>query len=146
MDPDDYYNAYRFKVLLAGEQIGGFSEVSGLTVETEVEPLRQGGMNDSEVLLPGPMKYPARLVLKRGVAEMAQLWNWYIDSQGGIFVRQQITITMSQEDGSDGLSWVVRDACPVKWSGPELRASTSTVAVESLEFIHRGFAMSEDDE
>lgn len=146
MDPDDYYNAYRFKVLLAGEQIGGFSEVSGLTVETEVETLREGGLNDSEVMLPGPMKYPTRLVLKRGVAEMAQLWDWYTDSQGGVFVRRQIKITMSQDDGSDGLSWVVRDACPVKWSGPELRAATSTVAVESLEFIHRGFSMSENDE
>jgi len=34
--------------------------------------------------------------------------------------------------------WDVKDALPVKWTGPRLTATSDEVAVETLEFIHRG--------
>ena len=39
--------------------------------------------------------------------------------------------------------WVFRDACPVKWSGPEFRAGTAEVAFESIELVHKGLYHSE---
>ena len=38
------------------------------------------------------------------------------------------------------MSWSFKEACPVKWTGPHLRASNSAVAFESLELVHRGLA------
>ena len=35
--------------------------------------------------------------------------------------------------------WDVRDALPVKWTGPQLQAASGTeVATEAIELVHRG--------
>jgi phage tail-like protein len=34
--------------------------------------------------------------------------------------------------------WNFRDAYPVRWSGPDLRAASAEVALETLELAHRG--------
>jgi len=61
--------------------VGGFSDVSGLTAETEVETLRVGGLNNAELTLPGPTKFPSRLTLKRGLGDAAMLWKWYLSGE-----------------------------------------------------------------
>lgn len=163
MADTEYYGAFRFEVAIhdpgsddaratgagassasAAVTVAGFSEVGGLVFETDVLTLREGGANDAEVQLAGPRKYSARVVLKRGIGEAADLWDWYQESLAGVIRRRQIDITMRLATGERGLTWNVRDACPVKWTGPELRAGTSAVAFESLEFIHRGFSMAGD--
>ena len=73
---------------------GGFSDVTGLAAETEVEPLRVGGLNDHDVTLPGPAKFPSRLVLKRGLGDPALLWNWYLDILYGAIKRENVTIEL----------------------------------------------------
>ncbi len=36
------------------------------------------------------------------------------------------------------MSWRIRDAWPVKFTGPSLNASVSAAAIESLELAHGG--------
>ena len=148
----DPYSAFRFSVEINGEaKVGGFNEVSGLVFETEVQTLRAGGINNYELQLPGPSKFPSRLVLKRGLGNAQILWNWYLEVTQGTIKRKNITITLHDEEGapatrrnSDGknelMSWKFEEACPVKWTGPDLRASNSAVAFESLELVHRGYS------
>jgi phage tail-like protein len=119
--------------------IGGFSDVTGLGAETEVQPLRVGGLNDAEVMLPGPTKYPSRLVLKRGLGDPALLWNWYLEILHGAIKREDVKLTLRSADGQQGMAWTFLKACPVKWTGPELHAGTSAVAFESIELVHKGF-------
>jgi phage tail-like protein len=138
---------------------GGFSDVTGLGAETEVQTLRVGGLNEAEVMLAGPTKFPSRLVLKRGLADPA-LWNWYLDILYGAIKRENVTIELRLYDGhktsqaaalawesrsitttdlpASPPAWTFREACPVKWSGPELHAGTSAVAFETIELVHRG--------
>jgi phage tail-like protein len=40
--------------------------------------------------------------------------------------------------GEERWRWNFVGAYPVRWSGPELRAATGAVAVETLELAHRG--------
>jgi phage tail-like protein len=40
--------------------------------------------------------------------------------------------------GEPKWQWVFEKACPVKWSGPDLRAGSADVAFESIELVHRG--------
>ena len=101
--------------------------------------LRVGGINDHEHQLPGPSKFPSRLILKRGLGNAKFLWNWYRSVSQGKIERKNVTITLNDEDGGDLKSWCFKDACPVKWTGPDLRASNSAVAFESLELVHRGY-------
>jgi phage tail-like protein len=139
----DPYTAFRFSIDIEGESnAGGFNEVSGLVFETEVQTLRVGGVNEYEVQLPGPSKFPSRLVLKRGLGDVKLLWNWYRSVYQGEIKRKKVTVKLNDEQGGSLMSWSFKEACPVKWTGPDLRASTSAVAFESLELVHRGLAES----
>lgn len=121
-----------------GGVIAGFSEVSGIAVEIEVETLREGGENRFEHQLAGPAKYPSRLVLKRGLGDSRYLWSWYQKVMQGQIERQDVTVTLNDPTHREPLSWTFHDACPVKWTGPELHASNSAVAFEAIELVHRG--------
>ena len=146
--PHDPYSAFRFTILIDGSNRGGFNEVSGLVLETEVQTLRAGGINGYEIQLPGPTKFPSRLVLKRGLGDVRDLWTWYGQVSSGEIIRKDIEIKLSNNMGGNTdehtnqptPSWRFQKACPVKWTGPDLRASTSAVAFESLELVHRGLA------
>jgi phage tail-like protein len=147
----DPYTAFRFSIVIDGKEkiegddkVGGFNEISGLVFETEVQTLRVGGINDYELQIPGPSKFPSRLVLKRGLGDMKFLWNWYRSIYQGEIKRKNVIIILNANDeqGEKLMSWRFKEACPVKWTGPDLRASNSAVAFESLELVHRGFASS----
>lgn len=134
----DTYLAFAFEVEIEQQVVAGFSEVSGLAFETEVETFREGGVNDFERQLPGPAKFPSRLVLKHGLGDIAYLWNWYLGVTKGKIERRDVAIFLNDAEGNRSLSWIFKEACPVKWTGPELRAGTSAVAFESIELVHRG--------
>lgn len=119
-------------------RVGGFADVSGLTFETEVETLRVGGVNHTDVMLPGPARFPTRLVLKRGLADRSFFWNWYLAVMEGRIVRREVTVSIRDTRHQPRQSWSFKEACPVKWTGPELHAAQSAVGFESIELIHRG--------
>lgn len=140
--PPDPYGAFRFSIEVNESEVGGFNEVSGLVFEIDVQTLRVGGINDYELQLPGPSKFPSRLVLKRGLGGATSLWDWYQEVANGKITRKSINIKLNNNEGeSSGMpSWRFKEACPVKWTGPDLRASNSAVAFESLELVHKGLA------
>ena len=71
---------FRFRVALydgeGGRLLcrGAFSEVSGLEATMAPKTLREGGRNWGEVQLAGPTSF-APVILKRGITEVADLWN-----------------------------------------------------------------------
>ena len=78
--PTDPFMSFLFTVAVETKHgthvVGGFSDVTGLAAEVEVETLRVGGLNSSDIMLPGATRFPSRLVLKHGMADGAILWNW----------------------------------------------------------------------
>ena len=141
----DPFMAFRFRVAVGSahgtQVVGGFSDVTGLTAESDVETLRVGGVNATETMLAGATKFPTRLVLKRGLGDSAGLWNWYRKIMSGVIAREDVTVTLVSADGQGWLSWTFSQACPVKWTGPELHAATSAVAFETVELIHKGLLL-----
>lgn len=135
MDP---YAAFRFHAKIDSLVVSGFSEVTGLTFETEITTFREGGVNTHEWQLAGPTKFPSKLILKRGLADADVLWSWYRDVMNGSIVRKRVTISLRNHADEQRWQWVFRDACPVKWSGPEFRAGTAAIAFESIELAHKG--------
>jgi phage tail-like protein len=139
----DPFMSFQFTVTIGTQNgtnvIGGFTDVTGLGFETEVETIRVGGLNNAEVMLPGPTKFPSRLVLKRGLGDTAMLWKWYQNVLQGMIKREELTIELRSSDRQQKISWTFSEACPVKWTGPEMHATTSAVAFETIELVHRGF-------
>ena len=134
----DPYLGFRFLVEIEGLIVGGFSEVSGLQAETEFEEVREGGVNHHVHKLPKITKYP-NLVLKRGITDSTLLWQWYQDVVRGMLTRMGIYVMLLDEVGSVIWMWSFIDAYPVRWTGPEMRADSSAVAIEALELAHNGF-------
>ncbi len=133
----DPYLSFRFLVEIQGLVVGGFSEVSGIQAETEFEEVREGGVNDHVHKLPKITKY-SNLTLKRGVTDSEALWHWYQDVVRGRLKRRSIFVVLVDESGAERWRWSFIDAYPVRWTGPEMRADGSAVAIEALELVHNG--------
>jgi phage tail-like protein len=135
---EDYpYLGFRFRIEIEGIIIGGFSEVSGLQSEIEVESIEEGGINDYVHKLPKKAKF-SNIVLKRGITDSDKLWRWYENILVGIIDRKLISIILTDSEGNEQWRWEIIDAYPIKWVGSELKAETSSVAFESLEIVHNG--------
>jgi phage tail-like protein len=138
--------AGKFVFTVDGLTIGAFTEVSGLSVQIEVEELAEGGQNQYTHKLPGRMKWP-NLVLKRGITNTDNLFAWFAKSSGDGFSgngnrieRHNGAVTLMNAAGKAVRTWKFTGAYPVKWSGPKLAASARDLAVEELEVCHRGFS------
>lgn len=137
----DPYLGFRFLVEIEGMEVGGFSEVSGLQVEVEVEDYREGGCNEFVHKLVGSTRYPANLTLKHGLMDATKLWDWHQKVRNGQIERKNGSILLMDSAGSEVCRWNFTAAHPVRWSGPDLRANTADVALESIELVHCGLAL-----
>ncbi len=133
----DPYIGCNFLVVSTAFVVGGFREVSGLEGSIELKSYAEGGRNGYLHQLPGEVRWP-NLVLSRGLIDSNAMWSWFSDVSQGIIERQSITIMLLDRDRTPAMWWDVKDALPVKWTGPRLTATSDEVAVETLEFIHRG--------
>jgi phage tail-like protein len=58
------------------EPFGAFSEVSGLEATMEPKVIKEGGNNYGAQLRVGPVSF-ATVILKRGLVELDNLWDWW---------------------------------------------------------------------
>ena len=136
-DPTSIYN---FVVKIQDAEVGWFTECSGLTVEREVIPRPEGGVNDYVAQLPGPISY-SKLTLKRGLADNA-LYTWFEKGlYDGKVERHNVSIILYNSDLTQKKQWDLDNAYPVKWSGPDFQADSNQTAIETLELVHHGLKM-----
>ncbi len=135
---NDPFLGYRFRVEIDGIISAGFAECCGIQMETEVEEYREGGINDYVHKLVKITKY-TNLTLKRGLTDSDELWNWYQDVVMGKVKRKNCSIILLDGEGNEGWRWNFKEAYPVKWTGPSLKADSKVVAIETLELTHTGF-------
>lgn len=133
-----------FLVEVDGEDIGWFTEVSGLEVSVSMETYREGGVNGFVHQLPGRMTWP-NLVLKRGITNDDNLLEWFHRTTGegfatkGSVTRTSAAITIVNSSGERLRSWNLEDAVPVRWTGPTFARDATSAPSEELEVAHHGF-------
>lgn len=134
------YSAFNFLVDLEpgqGEEVqAGFSEVSGLNAEITVAEYRAGNDRVNYVRkVPGIHK-AGDVTLKRGVIGAQNLYEWLELGRSGKIaqVKRDIVVKMQSEDrGGIVVSWKLRGAMPIKWTGPTLTAKGGgDIAIEEL--------------
>ena|SRR5947208_6793458 len=130
---------FNFRVEIDSVFEAGFNEVTGLQVEIEVQEYREGGVNDYIHKFAGPVKFPSNVVLKNGITDSTKLWSWYQSVMKGKFERKSLDIVLLDAAGDEKRRWKLYCAYPVKWNGPALKATSSEVALETLELAHEGF-------
>jgi phage tail-like protein len=141
---NDPYGQFNFLVEIDGVTKAGFTEVSGLTTDSNVIEYREGSDNNHGVnttrKLAGLIKFN-NIVLKWGATQDKSLWEWRLSVLQGQTQRQSGSISLLDEGRNKVMSWSFHDGWPVKWEGPALNAKTSEVAIQTLEIAHEGLVL-----
>ena len=113
----------------------------------DVEEYAEGGQNEYTHKLPGRLTWP-NLVLKRGLTDDNLLLEWILScsgdglgASGGKVPRHSATVTLFDSTHKAVRRWNVRDALPVRWTGPQFAAGNAALATEELEMCHGGFTI-----
>jgi phage tail-like protein len=136
----DPYKAFNFRVEIDGIARAAFSEVSGLDSETAVIEYRVGGEPNTVRKLPGLTKY-ANIVLRRGITQDAELWNWRLTVVQGNVDRRNGSIILLDDDGTEVVRWNFFHGWIAKWEGPALSSKGNEVAIETVEIAHEGLEL-----
>lgn len=134
------YSAFNFVVELEpgqGTEVqAGFAEVSGLNAEVTIAEYRNGNAQVSYVTkIPGIHK-AGDVTLKRGVIGAQNIYDWLELARAGRMsdAKRDLVVKLMSEDRSEAVvSWKLRAAMPIKWTGPTLTAKGGgDVAMEEL--------------
>ncbi len=130
---DDPYANFNFLVEIDGVSVAGFSEASGISSETDVIEYRVGSEKTLSVRkLPGLTK-TGNVTLKRGITKNSELWDWRKTVIEGQTERRTVSITLQDEARDPVVRFFLREAWPVKYEGPGLKAQSDEIAIETLE-------------
>lgn len=134
-----------FLLEVAGQQIGTFGTVRGLSVSVSVESYTEGGNTGFIHQFPGQMSWP-NLVFSRGLTNSDNLFTWMnktagngFQAAGGKLERTSATVAMLDPSGKRLRSWTFEGAFPIKWTGPDFDVNKGTPVTEELEVAHQGF-------
>ena len=135
------YTNLRFKLVVGDTNLVAFAECGGLSMEVNTEDYHEGGENRFVHKLPVHGQQ-SNLVLKRGMTENRELWDWFAEYlETGIVSPKEghVNLYASLDPQAQPVkSWAFTHAYPVKWTGPELNATSPGVAFETVELVHRG--------
>jgi len=136
----DRLASFKFVVRIENLELG-FSEVSGLSTATTIA----GRLSGLEAVRAGKTLSEAKstaLTLKRGYTPNARnLWYWRKSVVDGAPQRKGGTITMVDDRRQPVVVWTFSGAWPSKWTGPELNAKSTDVAIEEMEITAEGITL-----
>lgn len=132
---------FHFQVEWGGARIG-FTEVTGLNVETQVIEYREGSSPEYHKLkMPGMQKFD-NITLKRGLMQADnEFYKWWNTVALNTIERRNVTISLLNENHEPVFVWKIKNVWPVKVSGTDLKADGNEVAIESIELAHEGLVM-----
>ncbi len=135
---------FHFSVDWGGTKIG-FTEVSGLDVETEVIEYREGASPEyHKIKMPGMQKF-SNITLKRGTFKSDnEFYDWWNTVKLNTIERRDITIKLLNEAHEPVIAWKVKNAWPIKVQSTDLKADGNETAIETMELVHEGLTIQND--
>jgi phage tail-like protein len=142
MAADYPFTSFNFSVEINRGQDGAalvgaaFAECDGLEMSMEVKTIREGGSNDRQIRLNGPVSY-GTLSLKRGMTSNFDLWKWFRDSVEDPALRADVEVVLLGPDGEQERARFALTRCvPTKIKAPALNAKDGQIAVEELQVAY----------
>ncbi len=145
------YTAFRFQVELTLATAtpgisglvcrGAFAECDGLEMTMEPKTVREGGNNQQQIHLMGPISY-GQLTLKRGMTDNRDLWNWF--AAAGLTGRvstAQGQVVIADAAGNPSITFTLTDCLPVKLRGPSLNAKDGQIAIEEMQLVYSSLSV-----
>jgi phage tail-like protein len=138
---DDPYGQYNFLVEIDGVTRAGFTEASGLTIETDAMDYREGAdLTHNVRKLRGLTKY-TNISLKRGYTQDTELWNWYKSTINGGVERRSLEVVLLNENRDKVLSWRVKNAWIAKMDMGPFNATANEAAIEAVDLYNEGIEL-----
>ncbi|HVU55784.1 MAG TPA: phage tail protein [Puia sp.] len=134
---------FHFSVEWPGGTTIGFTEVTGLTQESDVIEYREGSAPEfHKIKMPGLQKL-SNITFKRGTFPgNTELSDWFNTISMNTVTRQNVTVKLLNEQHQPVLVWKVYNAWPVKIQSSDLKADGNEVAIETMELAHEGIKLS----
>lgn len=135
---------YLFKVRIDGLELGSFTKVEGLSANYEILKVKEGGENGFVHQLPGRLEYQNVKITRPVDAQSNPLAVWFSTFQTGIDARGHIPPTNASIEALDASHervavWVLGGVFPVRYTGPNFQAGSTSALTETLELAHTGF-------
>lgn len=149
-----YYPLTKMNFVVTVDGVNGmaaFSEVTGVDASVDVIEFRQGNAGSlAPVKIPGLVKH-GNITLKMGYTRAQDFKTWLqkcVSERRNENIRHNVVIELidivsedktpqTVTNGVDStLTWILKDAWVCKYNGPDLNASTSEVAIESVEIAY----------
>lgn len=129
----------RFDVHIDDIDLGGWATCAGLEVNFGLLEWKEGGTNTHSYWLPDRVKYEkitlTRPMTKEDSGKLSRWLSRCIDKEEGGTAK----ITLRDAHASEVCSWSLRNVLPSSWKGPQLDATGTKVAFETLVLVHEGF-------
>ena len=125
---------YNFLLEIDGtsEAVAGFTEVSGINMESDIVEYREPADTATVRTMPGLRKY-GNITLKRGYTTNTELWDWRKTVIDGATERKSGTIILLNESREPVLRWEFAQGWVSKYDGPALNATANEAAIEAIE-------------
>lgn len=137
MPRTDPYGNFNFVVEIDGVTLAGFAEVILPAASAEVIEYREGNEPAMVRKLPGLVSY-GHLVLRRGITDADELYQWWRTVRDGAVSRRTVTVVLLDEARRPVKRWRFRDAWPVRYQPSALDAQGTSTLIETLEVAHEG--------
>jgi phage tail-like protein len=134
------YTQFNFLLEIDGIVAAGFTEVSGVTMESDIIEYREGSDVTHVRKLPGLSKY-GNITLKRGFTDSTELADWRKTVTDGVTQRKDGAIILMNEAGEPALRWEFTNAFPSKLEGATLNSTANEVAMETVELAVESVAV-----
>jgi phage tail-like protein len=129
---NDPYAQFNFLLEIEGTTAAGFTEVGGLSAESDMIEYREGSEPARMRKLPALFKF-SNITLKRGYTQNRELWEWRKTTLDGAPERKQGAIILLDEARNPVLRWEFFEGWISKYEGPALNSTANEAAVESIE-------------
>ena len=118
-----------------------FQSVSGLTIDLETEPIKEGGENRFMHHLPKQTNY-TKLTLKRGMFTNSELIQWCLNAfENFEFKPADLIISLLNDQHEPLKTWNIVHAFPVLWSVSDFDAEQNTLVIETLVLQYHYFKL-----
>lgn len=131
---NDPYGQFNFILEIEGLQAAGFSEVGGISSESDIIEYREGSEPARMRKLPALFKF-GNITLKRGFTQSRELWEWRKTTLDGVTERKQGAIILLDEARAPQLRWEFSEGWVSKYEGPALKSTANESAIESIEIV-----------
>jgi phage tail-like protein len=134
--------AYAFHVEIDGIIEASFTSCSGLNVSRNVEPLREGGVNNSVKWIHSGLNF-GKVTLESGITHSDALWLWFVTGAEDLKVgyKSVSILQMVPYTAKVARRYDLTNCMATTWTGPSLNTGSSDAAVETLEIAFQSFTL-----